>query len=56
MEEVNRDGDVRILDEICVPYSSDAEKDLHRLIDIIFPDLNANMVDKYYITTRAILS
>jgi ATP-dependent DNA helicase PIF1 len=26
------------------------------LIDIIFPDLNANMADKDYITTRAILS
>ncbi|XP_066392378.1 uncharacterized protein [Miscanthus floridulus] len=55
-EEVNEDGNVRILDEICVPYSGDAEKDLHRLIGIIFPDLNANMVDKDYITTRAILS
>ena len=40
----------------CVPYSGDAEKDLHTLIDIIFLDLNANMADKDYITTRAILS
>ncbi|XP_066314321.1 uncharacterized protein [Miscanthus floridulus] len=55
-EEVNEDGNVCILDEICVPYSGDAEKDLHRLIGIIFPDLNANMADKGYITTRAILS
>jgi ATP-dependent DNA helicase PIF1 len=55
-EEVNGDDNVRILDEICVPYSSDAEKDLHTLIDIIFLDLNTNMADKDYITTRAILS
>ena len=55
-EEVNGDGNVRIPDEICVPYSGDAEKDLHTLIDIIFLDLNANMADKDYITTRAILS
>ena len=55
-KEVNEDGYVRIPDEICVPYSGDAEKDLHRLIGIIFPDLNANMADKDYITTRAILS
>ncbi|XP_066323190.1 uncharacterized protein [Miscanthus floridulus] len=55
-EEVNEDGNVRILDEICVLYSGDAEKDLHTLIDIIFPDLNANMANKDYITTRAILS
>ena len=55
-EEVNEDGNVRIPNEICVPYSGDAEKDLHRLIGIIFPDLNANMADKDYITTRTILS
>ena len=55
-EEVNEDGNVRIPNEICVPYSGDAEKDLHRLIGIIFLDLNANMADKDYITTRAILS
>ncbi|XP_066375198.1 uncharacterized protein [Miscanthus floridulus] len=55
-EEVNGDGNVRIPDEICVPYSRDAEKDLHTLIDIIFSNLNANMADKDYITTRAILS
>jgi ATP-dependent DNA helicase PIF1 len=55
-EEINGDGNIRIPDKICVPYSGDAEKDLHRLISIIFPDLNANMADKDYITTRAILS
>jgi ATP-dependent DNA helicase PIF1 len=56
MEEVKGDGDVRIPDEICVPYSSDAKKDLHTLIDTIFADLKANMADKDYIITRAILS
>jgi ATP-dependent DNA helicase PIF1 len=55
-EEVNGDDDVCIPDKICVPYSGDAEKDLHRLIGIIFLDLNANMADKDYITPRAILS
>ena len=40
-KEVNEDGNVHILDEICVPYSDDAENDLHRLIGIIFSDLNA---------------
>jgi ATP-dependent DNA helicase PIF1 len=55
-EEVNRDGNVHIPDEICVPYSGNAEKDLHTLINIIFPDLNANMADKDYITSGAILS
>jgi len=55
-EEVNGDGNIRILDEICIPYSVDVEKDLHSLIDIIFPNLNANMADKDYIITRAILS
>ena len=29
-EEVNEDGNVRISDENCVPYSGDVEKDLHR--------------------------
>ncbi|XP_066396549.1 uncharacterized protein [Miscanthus floridulus] len=51
-QEVNGDDNVRIPNEICVPYSGDAEKDLHTLIDIIFADLNANMADKVYITTR----
>jgi ATP-dependent DNA helicase PIF1 len=55
-EEVNRDDNVCIPDKICVPYSGDAEKDLHTLINIIFLDLNANIADKDYITTRLILS
>jgi ATP-dependent DNA helicase PIF1 len=56
MEEVKGDGDVRIPDEICVPYSGDAKKDLHTLIGTIFADLKANMADKDYIITRVILS
>uniref|UniRef100_K3ZZS1 DNA helicase Pif1-like 2B domain-containing protein n=1 Tax=Setaria italica TaxID=4555 RepID=K3ZZS1_SETIT len=55
-EEVNGDGDVCLPDDICVPYSGDSEKDLNRLIECIFPNLNANMTNKDYITSRAILS
>ncbi|XP_072146600.1 uncharacterized protein [Setaria viridis] len=40
---------------IYVPYFEDSEKDLDRLIECIFPNLNANMT-KDYITSRAILS
>ncbi|XP_012702834.1 ATP-dependent DNA helicase PIF1 [Setaria italica] len=55
-EEVNGDGDVCLPDDICVPYSGDSEKDLDMLIECIFPNLNANMTNKDYITSRAILS
>ncbi|KAG2627528.1 hypothetical protein PVAP13_3KG127728 [Panicum virgatum] len=54
-EEVNGDGDVRLPDDICVPYTRDG-KDLDRLIECIFPELNENMASKDYITSRAILS
>uniref|UniRef100_K3Y1Y3 ATP-dependent DNA helicase n=1 Tax=Setaria italica TaxID=4555 RepID=K3Y1Y3_SETIT len=50
------DGDVCLPNDICVPYSGDSEKDLDRLIECIFPNLNANMTKKDYITSRAILS
>ena len=53
-EEVNGDGDVRLPDDICVPYTGDG-KDLDRLIECIFPKLNENMASKDYITSRAIL-
>jgi ATP-dependent DNA helicase PIF1 len=53
-EEVNEYGDVRLPDEICVPW--DSEKDLDTLIESIFPNLNENMANKDYITSRAILS
>jgi ATP-dependent DNA helicase PIF1 len=55
-EEVNEDGDVRLSDEICVPYTGDSEKDLDTLIESIFTNLNKNMANKDYITSRAILS
>jgi ATP-dependent DNA helicase PIF1 len=55
-KEVNKDGDVRLLDEICVPYTGDSEKDLDTLIENIFPNLNANLTNKDYIISRAILS
>uniref|UniRef100_K3Z0C7 ATP-dependent DNA helicase n=1 Tax=Setaria italica TaxID=4555 RepID=K3Z0C7_SETIT len=55
-EEVNGDGDVCLPDDICVPSSGDSEKDLDSLIECIFRNLNANMTNKDYITSRAILS
>ena len=54
-EEVNSDGEVKLLDEICVPYSRKAS-DLDTLINSIYPNLNENMLNKDYITSRAILS
>jgi len=53
--EANVDGEVRLPDEICVPYTGDGN-DLDRLIQCIFPNLNENMADTDYITSRAILS
>jgi ATP-dependent DNA helicase PIF1 len=55
-EEVNENDDVRLPDEICVSYTWDSEKDLDTLFEIIFPNLNENMANKDYITSRAILS
>jgi ATP-dependent DNA helicase PIF1 len=55
-KEVNEDGDVPLPDEICVPYTGDSEKDLDMLIESIFPNLNENITNKDYITSRAILS
>ncbi|ONM15392.1 hypothetical protein ZEAMMB73_Zm00001d002805 [Zea mays] len=54
-EEVNNDGDVRLPDEECVPYTGD-DRDLDRLIDDIYPSLNENMSNTSYITSRAILT
>ncbi|CAO2200666.1 unnamed protein product [Urochloa humidicola] len=56
IEEVNGDGEVRLPDEVCVPYTGNAENDLDTLIECIFPRLNENMANKDYITSRAILS
>ncbi|KAG2606706.1 hypothetical protein PVAP13_4NG211985 [Panicum virgatum] len=54
-EEVNSDGEVKLPDEICVLYSGKAS-DLDTLINSIYPNLNENMLNKDYITSRAILS
>jgi hypothetical protein len=54
-EEVNGDGEIRLLDDICIPQTRE-DSDLDTLIDCIFPALNANMSNKSYIILRAILS
>eukprot|EP00267_Zea_mays_P048853 XP_020401468.1 uncharacterized protein LOC109943072 [Zea mays] len=54
-EEENNDGDVRLPDEVCVPYTGN-DHDLDRLIDDIYPKLNENMSNTSYITSRAILT
>ena len=41
-EEVNGDGDVRLSDEICVPYMGNGNE-LDTLIDYIFLSLNENL-------------
>ena len=55
-EEVNCDGEVHLPDEICVPYTGSGSDDLNTLIESIFPNLNENMANRDYITSRAILS
>ncbi|ONM32547.1 hypothetical protein ZEAMMB73_Zm00001d041145 [Zea mays] len=55
IEETNSDGDIRLPDDACVPYSG-SDNDLDNLIDFAFPNLNENMSDSTYITSRAILS
>jgi ATP-dependent DNA helicase PIF1 len=54
-EEANGDGEIRLPDDICIPQTKE-DNDLDTLIDCIFPALNANMSNKSYITSRAILS
>jgi ATP-dependent DNA helicase PIF1 len=54
-EEVNNDGEVLLLEGLCIPYTGD-DKDLDALIDWVFPKLNENKTDSNYITLRAILS
>lgn len=43
-KKVNTDGDVRLPDEICVPYTGGGS-DLDRLIECIFPNLNENLLN-----------
>jgi hypothetical protein len=54
-EEVNDDGEIRLPDDICIPQIGE-DSDLDTLIDCIFSALNANMSNKSYIISRAILS
>jgi hypothetical protein len=54
-EDTNSDDDIRLPDNVCVPYSG-SDNDLDNLIDFAFPNLNENMSDSTYITSRAILS
>jgi hypothetical protein len=54
-EETNCNGEVHLPDDICIPQTG-KDNDLDTLIDYIFPALNANMSNKSYITSRAILS
>ena len=54
-EEANGDGEIRLPSDICIPQTGE-DSDLDMLIDCIFPTLNANMSNKSYITSRAILS
>ncbi|PWZ13521.1 ATP-dependent DNA helicase PIF1 [Zea mays] len=54
-EVTNSDGDIRLPDEVCVPYSG-SDIDLDNLIDSVFPNLNENISDSTYITSRVILS
>ncbi|XP_021312013.1 ATP-dependent DNA helicase PIF1-like [Sorghum bicolor] len=54
-EEANCNGEIHLPDDICIPQNG-KDGDLDMLIDCIFPALNANMSDKSYITSRAILS
>jgi hypothetical protein len=54
-EDTNSDGDIRLPDNVCVPYSG-SDNDLDNLIDFAFPNLNENMSDSTYITSRVIPS
>ncbi|ONM00077.1 hypothetical protein ZEAMMB73_Zm00001d030046 [Zea mays] len=54
-EDTNSDSDILLPDDVCVPYSG-SDSDLDNLIDFAFPNLNENMSDSTYITSRAILS
>ncbi|WVZ93235.1 hypothetical protein U9M48_039233 [Paspalum notatum var. saurae] len=53
-EETNSESEIRLLDDVCVPYTG-SDCDLDGLIDHIFPMLDENMSNPSYITSRAIL-
>jgi hypothetical protein len=54
IEETCNDDNVRLPDEICIPYTGE-DDDVDRLIEEIFPSLETNMHNRDYITSRAIL-
>jgi len=54
-EEATVDDEIRLPHDICVPTTG-KDGNLDTLIDCIFCRLNENMPNKYYITSRAILS
>ncbi|XP_062186639.1 uncharacterized protein LOC133890197 [Phragmites australis] len=54
-EEADGDGNIRIPDDICVPYIG-KDADLNKLIDNVFSMLNANLTNPKYITSRSIVS
>eukprot|EP00267_Zea_mays_P051750 XP_020404739.1 uncharacterized protein LOC103647822 [Zea mays] len=55
IEETCNDDNVRLPDEICIPYTGE-DDDVDRLIEEIFPSLETNMHNRDYITSQAILS
>ena len=54
-KEATVDDEICLPHDICIPHTGN-DSDLDTLIDCIFPNLNANMSSKDYITSRAILS
>lgn len=54
-EETDNDGNVRLPEDICVPYTG-KDSDLDRLIEHVFPNLDKNLTNPNYITSRAILT
>ncbi|WVZ74174.1 hypothetical protein U9M48_022388 [Paspalum notatum var. saurae] len=54
-EETNSCDEIRLPDEVCVPYTG-SDIDLDGLIDCIFPRFDENMSNPSYITLRAMLS
>jgi len=54
-EEATVNDEMCLPHDICVPHTGE-DSDLDTLIDCIFPNLNANIPSKDYITSRVILS
>ncbi|XP_062188833.1 ATP-dependent DNA helicase PIF1-like [Phragmites australis] len=48
-EEADGDGNIRLPDDVCVTYTG-KDVDLDKLIDSVFPMLDANLPDPNYIT------